>query len=140
MKQQISLRCRPSCSLLQERELERVAAPDHQSGCAGHRHHQSRSSQASERKEFRQDLFFRLNVVPSRSRRARAQGRRFNWRQFMPPKPAFAAGGGKHGRDDARYLGRGGVHSWRGNVRELQNVIERRGHSLAARRRRADGK
>lgn len=81
--------------------------------------------QSVERKEFRQDLFFRLNVVPI----------------YVPPL--------RERRDDIpllaekflrRYARKHGVsvsgiadscldalksHSWPGNVRELQNVIER---------------
>jgi DNA-binding NtrC family response regulator len=78
-----------------------------------------------ERKEFRQDLFFRLNVVPIHvpPLREHREDVAFLANHFMQ---RFAR---KHGvrvkglSDDClRALDR---HEWPGNVRELQNVIER---------------
>jgi transcriptional regulator with GAF, ATPase, and Fis domain len=78
-----------------------------------------------ERKEFRQDLFFRLNVVPIHvpPLREHREDVAFLANHFMQ---RFAR---KHGvrvkglSDDClRALDR---HDWPGNVRELQNVIER---------------
>ena len=78
-----------------------------------------------ERKEFRQDLFFRLNVVPIHvpPLREHREDVAFLANHFMQ---RFAR---KHGvrvkglSDDClQALDR---HDWPGNVRELQNVIER---------------
>lgn len=112
--------------VLQERELERVGGNrtikvDVRVLATTNRH----LEQSVERKEFRQDLYFRLNVVPI----------------FVPPLrerredvPHLA------GRFLQRFVRKHGVrvtgispacqaallaHDWPGNVRELQNVIER---------------
>jgi DNA-binding NtrC family response regulator len=78
-----------------------------------------------ERKEFRQDLFFRLNVVPLRVPPLRERGDDVSFlaEQFLQ---RFAR---KHG---IRVAGLSAgcaaalqAHRWPGNVRELQNVIER---------------
>lgn len=112
--------------VLQERELERVGGNrtikvDVRVLATTNRH----LEQSVERKEFRQDLYFRLNVVPV----------------FAPPLRerrediAHLAGQFMH-----RFVRKHGVrvtgispaclaalqaHGWPGNVRELQNVIER---------------
>ena len=81
--------------------------------------------QSVERKEFRQDLYFRLNVVPIhvtplRDRREdvlllkREFVQRFSRRHGIRIKGVT---------DEARQILLN--HSWPGNVRELQNVIER---------------
>jgi DNA-binding NtrC family response regulator len=78
-----------------------------------------------ERKEFRQDLYFRLNVVPIHIAplREHKEDVLFLARQFMP---RFAR---KHGvrvrgiSDECLAVLE--AHRWPGNVRELQNVIER---------------
>src|SRR5207253_4820312 len=76
-------------------------------------------------KEFRQDLFFRLNVVPILvpPLRERMEDVLFLCEQFMYRMAR------KHG---VRVTGLSPscqaalmAHSWPGNVRELQNVIER---------------
>ncbi len=81
--------------------------------------------QSVERKEFRQDLFFRLNVVPIHvpPLRERREDIPFLAEQFLK---RF---GRKHG---VRVQGISDPcwraltqHHWPGNVRELQNVIER---------------
>src|SRR5688500_8320005 len=78
-----------------------------------------------EKKEFRQDLFFRLNVVPILvpALRERKEDVLFLAEQFMHRMAR------KHGvrvssvsPACAKVLT---THSWPGNVRELQNVIER---------------
>src|SRR5687767_13860211 len=78
-----------------------------------------------ERKEFRQDLYFRLNVVPIlvaplRERKSDIPMLADQFRQ------RFAR---KHGVDvlgiSQSCLAALQEHSWPGNVRELQNVIER---------------
>ena len=112
--------------VLQERELERVGGNrtikvDVRVLATTNR----KLEQSVERKEFRQDLFFRLNVVPVavpalRDRRADIP---YLAEQFMH---RFVR---KHGVRVAGFskecLAALGAHSWPGNVRELQNVIER---------------
>jgi DNA-binding NtrC family response regulator len=78
-----------------------------------------------EKKEFRQDLFFRLNVVPMHvpPLRERREDVEFLAGEFMR---RFARKHGEHVKGFAnealRLLAN---HSWPGNVRELQNVVER---------------
>ncbi len=81
--------------------------------------------QSVEKKEFRQDLFFRLNVVPIHvpPLRERREDVPLLAEEFMR---RFSR---KHGvrikgftDEAARVLNQ---HNWPGNVRELQNVVER---------------
>jgi DNA-binding NtrC family response regulator len=112
--------------VLQERELERVGGSrtikvDVRVLATTNRD----LDQSVEKKEFRQDLYFRLNVVPVfvPPLRERREDIVFLAEQFVH---RF---GRKHGvkisgitpacRDALE------AHSWPGNVRELQNVIER---------------
>jgi len=112
--------------VLQERELERVGGNrtikvDVRVIATTNR----RLEESVERKEFRQDLFFRLNVVPIHVPPLREHKEDISHlaRQFMP---RFAR---KHGvrvcgiSDDCMAVLE--AHRWPGNVRELQNVIER---------------
>src|SRR5580693_5520848 len=112
--------------VLQERELERVGGNrtikvDVRVLATTNR----RLEESVERKEFRQDLYFRLNVVPIHvpPLREHKEDVPFLARQFMP---RFAR---KHGvrvrgfSDDCMAVLQ--AHRWPGNVRELQNVIER---------------
>ncbi len=112
--------------VLQERELERVGGNrtikvDVRVVATTNR----QLEQSVERKEFRQDLFFRLNVVPVHvpALRERREDVIFLAEQFMH---RFAR---KHGvrvqgiAPDCRAALE--THDWPGNVRELQNVIER---------------
>ncbi len=112
--------------VLQERELERVGGNrtikvDVRVIATTNR----RLEESVERKEFRQDLFFRLNVVPIHvAALARAQGRR---RLSGPPihaplRPQTRRARARHFR---RCMAALEAHRWPGNVRELQNVIER---------------
>jgi transcriptional regulator with PAS, ATPase and Fis domain len=112
--------------VLQERELERVGGNrtikvDVRVIATTNR----RLEESVERKEFRQDLFFRLNVVPIHVAPLREHKEDVPYlaQQFMP---RFAR---KHG---VRMRGFSDAcmavlqsHRWPGNVRELQNVIER---------------
>ena len=112
--------------VLQERELERVGGNrtikvDVRVLATTNRN----LEQSVDRKEFRQDLYFRLNVVPILvpPLRERLDDVPFLSQQFMK---RFAR---KHG---VRVAGISDAcmralqsHSWPGNVRELQNVIER---------------
>ena len=112
--------------VLQERELERVGGNrtikvDVRVLATTNRN----LEQSVDRKEFRQDLYFRLNVVPILvpPLRERLDDVPFLSQQFMK---RFAR---KHG---VRVAGIADScmralqsHSWPGNVRELQNVIER---------------
>jgi len=112
--------------VLQERELERVGGNrtikvDVRVIATTNRH----LEQSVEKKEFRQDLYFRLNVVPIHvpPLRERIEDVPFLADEFMR---RFAR---KHGvnvrgfSESARNVLR--RHQWPGNVRELQNVIER---------------
>ena len=112
--------------VLQERELERVGGNrtikvDVRVIATTNRN----LEKSVEEKEFRQDLYFRLNVVPVLvpPLRERIEDVPFLAEQFMHRMVR------KHGvrvagisQDCHRTLR---VHSWPGNVRELQNVIER---------------
>ena len=112
--------------MLQEREFERVGGNrtikvDVRVIATTNRN----LEQSVERKEFRQDLFFRLNVVPIHVTplRERPEDILLLKREFMQ---RFSR---RHGitirgfTDQARQILMS--HSWPGNVRELQNVIER---------------
>jgi len=112
--------------VLQERELERVGGNrtikvDVRVIATTNR----RLEESVERKEFRQDLYFRLNVVPIHipPLREHKEDVVFLAQQFMP---RYAR---KHGvRVRAivpATLAALAAHNWPGNVRELQNVIER---------------
>jgi DNA-binding NtrC family response regulator len=112
--------------VLQERELERVGGNrtikvDVRVIATTNR----RLEESVERKEFRQDLFFRLNVVPIRvpPLREHKEDVVFLAHQFMP-RYARKHGVRVHGIADAT-LAALEAHHWPGNVRELQNVIER---------------
>jgi DNA-binding NtrC family response regulator len=112
--------------VLQEHELERVGGTrtlkvDVRVIATTNR----RLEQSVERKEFRQDLFFRLNVVPIfvTPLRERKDDILFLAEHFLQ---RFSR---KHGAK-ARTLSRSCQnalmsHNWPGNVRELQNIIER---------------
>jgi DNA-binding NtrC family response regulator len=112
--------------VLQERELERVGGNrtikvDVRVIATTNR----RLEESVEKKEFRQDLYFRLNVVPIPvpPLRERIEDVPFLAEQFMN---RFAR---KHGVRvqgiSAQAFEALKAHNWPGNVRELQNVIER---------------
>jgi len=112
--------------VLQEREFERVGGNrsikvDVRVIATTNRH----LEQSVERKEFRQDLFFRLNVVPIQvpPLRDRIQDVPLLAEQFLK---RFSR---KHGVNvrgiSPRCLAALTSHQWPGNVRELQNVVER---------------
>jgi DNA-binding NtrC family response regulator len=84
-----------------------------------------RLEESVERKEFRQDLFFRLNVVPIHvpPLRDHKEDIAFLAHEFMP-RFARKHGARVHGIADPT-LAALQAHHWPGNVRELQNVIER---------------
>jgi DNA-binding NtrC family response regulator len=112
--------------VLQERELERVGGNrtikvDVRVIATTNRN----LEQSVEKKEFRQDLFFRLNVVPIHvpALRDRLEDVPKLADEFMK---RFSRKHGIHTRgfsEPAMKTLR--VHSWPGNVRELQNVVER---------------
>jgi DNA-binding NtrC family response regulator len=112
--------------VLQERELERVGGNrtikvDVRVIATTNRH----LEQSVEKKEFRQDLYFRLNVVPINvpPLRERREDVPYLAEQFMHRMAR------KHGVRvtgiSPECHGALAAHSWPGNVRELQNVIER---------------
>jgi transcriptional regulator with PAS, ATPase and Fis domain len=112
--------------VLQERELERVGGNrtikvDVRVIATTNR----RLEDSVQRKEFRQDLFFRLNVVPIHVAplREHKEDIIFLAQQFMP-RFARKHGARVHGIADDT-LAALEAHDWPGNVRELQNVIER---------------
>ena len=112
--------------VLQERELERVGGNrtikvDVRVIATTNRH----LEESVRKKEFREDLFFRLNVVPVAvpPLRERREDVAELSESFMH---RFARKHGVHVRgfsDEAMKALR--AHSWPGNVRELQNVVER---------------
>jgi DNA-binding NtrC family response regulator len=112
--------------VLQERELERVGGNrtikvDVRVIATTNR----RLEESVERKEFRQDLFFRLNVVPIQvpPLRDRREDVPFLAQTFMQ---RFSRKHGVRARgfsEDCMTALK--THYWPGNVRELQNVIER---------------
>jgi DNA-binding NtrC family response regulator len=112
--------------VLQERELERVGGSrtikvDVRVIATTNRH----LEQSVEKKEFREDLFFRLNVVPIRIPPLREH------REDIPQlaQEFMRRYSRKHGiqvrGSSEEALKMLNAHSWPGNVRELQNVIER---------------
>ena len=112
--------------VLQEREFERVGGNrtikvDVRVIATTNR----RLEQSVQRKEFREDLFFRLNVVPIRvpSLRERREDILFLAEHFLSWYARKHGCAARRFSDDceATLLG----HHWPGNVRELQNVIER---------------
>jgi DNA-binding NtrC family response regulator len=112
--------------VLQERELERVGGSrtikvDVRVIATTNRH----LEQSVQKKEFREDLFFRLNVVPIHvpALRDRQEDVVFLAEEFMKRftrKHGIRVGG--FSDKAVRVLK---AHHWPGNVRELQNVIER---------------
>jgi len=112
--------------VLQEREFERVGGNrtikvDVRVIATTNR----RLEESVERKEFRQDLYFRLNVVPMvivplRERRQDISILADQFRQRFARKHGVEIHGISQG-SMSRLLN----HSWPGNVRELQNVLER---------------
>src|SRR5216684_2466874 len=112
--------------VLQERELERVGGNrtikvDVRVIATTNRH----LEESVERKEFRQDLFFRLNVVPIciaplREHKEDIPLLADQFRQRFARKHGIEVLGISHACMKALEN-----HSWPGNVRELQNVIER---------------
>jgi DNA-binding NtrC family response regulator len=112
--------------VLQEREFERVGGNrtikvDVRVIATTNR----RLEESIERKEFRQDLYFRLNVVPMvlmplRERKEDIPILADQFRQRFARKHGIEV----HGLSNA-CMSVLMDHSWPGNVRELQNVIER---------------
>jgi DNA-binding NtrC family response regulator len=112
--------------VLQERELERVGGNrtikvDVRVIATTNRD----LAQSVEKKEFRQDLFFRLNVVPVfvaplRERREDIQVLASEFMRRLSRKHGVHI---KGFTDTAMQVLTN--HSWPGNVRELQNVVER---------------
>jgi DNA-binding NtrC family response regulator len=112
--------------VLQERELERVGGNrtlkvDVRVIATTNRN----LEQSVDKKEFRQDLFFRLNVVPIHvpPLRDRREDVSFLAEEFMR---RFSRKHGVHIRGFSQEaLKVLAAHDWPGNVRELQNVVER---------------
>jgi two-component system response regulator HydG len=111
---------------LQEREIRRVGATkfvkvDARIVAASNRD----LEEATTRGEFRQDLYYRLNVIPIRLPPLRER------REDIVPLAQFflrryaRAQGKTIGAISGEALERLVAHPWPGNVRELENVIER---------------
>jgi DNA-binding NtrC family response regulator len=112
--------------VLQERELERVGGSRTIKVDVRVIATTNRNLEASvEKKEFRQDLYFRLNVVPIMvpPLRERSEDILYLAEQFMH-RMARKHGVRVSGISSACHAALR-AHSWPGNVRELQNVIER---------------
>jgi DNA-binding NtrC family response regulator len=112
--------------VLQERELERVGGNRTIKVDVRVIATTNRNLETSvEKKEFRQDLYFRLNVVPIHvpPLRERMEDVPFLSEEFLK---RFGRKHGVHVKgfsDEAMRALK--THNWPGNVRELQNVIER---------------
>src|SRR5262249_48074866 len=74
---------------------------------------------------FREDLYFRLNVVPLRAPPLRERGSDVGILAESFVKQCCDENGFRGKRIAPEVLGRLQAHSWPGNVRELRNVIER---------------
>jgi DNA-binding NtrC family response regulator len=112
--------------VLQERELERVGGSrtikvDVRVIATTNR----RLDQSVARKEFREDLFFRLNVVPILvpPLRDRREDVLFLAERFLVSSARKHGCAAQRLSDECRRIL--SAHNWPGNVRELQNVIER---------------
>ena len=113
---------------LQERAFERVGGNETLQGRrAHHRRDQPRSAgSASTRGAFREDLYYRLNVVRSRSRRcASAPSDIAALATFFLRRYAQENGKRIDGFDDDALARCSSRYAWPGNVRELENAIER---------------
>jgi len=112
--------------VLQERELERVGGNRTIKVDVRVIATTNRNLELSvEKKEFRQDLFFRLNVVPVHvpALRERMEDVPFLAEEFMR---RFSRKHGIHAKGfTTEALAVMKSHQWPGNVRELQNVVER---------------
>ena len=116
--------------VLQEREFERVGGDrdDRRSTCAiiaATNRDLERGDRA--RARFREDLYYRLNVVPIR---AAAAARAARGHPAAGRSTSCAATRASIGRRDRRASPGGACerlrgYAWPGNVRELENVIER---------------
>ena len=124
---------------LQEQRVEPVGGTATVDGgrARDRRHQQGPRGRDPQAARFREDLFFRLNVIPFHVPPLRER------REDVPlPGPPL------HGRDlrrvrpAAKEFSAGGAwscsraHKWPGNVRELRNIVERLRHHDAGRARR----
>ena len=98
---------------------------DPQGGCPHHRRHQRRSGEGGQEGRFREDLYYRLNVIPDRAAApARAPGRR---RALATDHAGLFRRAEPQGLPRVHRRGPAGAagYAWPGNIRELRNVIER---------------
>jgi DNA-binding NtrC family response regulator len=108
---------------LQEREILRVGGTGAHQDRRPHRgRHQPRSREGGARGRFREDLYYRLSVIPIALPPLRE--RRTDIPLLVEHFIAKYAGGRKRGiTDEALKILMG--YDWPGNVRELESVIER---------------
>ncbi|MES1173104.1 MAG: sigma 54-interacting transcriptional regulator [Myxococcales bacterium] len=124
---EMSLEMQPKLlRLLQEREFERVGSSKtlHSNARLVAATHRDLGAMVSERR-FRQDLYYRLNVFPIHlpPLRERKEDIPLLANQFMQK---FAARMGKSVTHIApESMARLVAHDWPGNIRELQNALER---------------
>ena len=111
--------------VLQEGEFTRRRRPPADQGqCPHHRRHPSRPAQRDPPGPFREDLFYRLNVVPIRlpPLRERTEDIPLLARHFLE---RARDAGLPSSRWTSRRVERCGSYRWPGNVRELENLMRR---------------
>ena len=114
--------------VLEEREVARVGGQrTRDGGRARHRRHQrGPRGRRCARGEFREDLYYRLNVIAlDAAAAARARGGRRAAGRALPRSAWRGSTGCPAPRSPRGAARRCAAHSWPGNVRELRNVIER---------------
>ena len=118
---------RSSCACSRSARSRRVGArrTDRRSTCASSRRRTATCAPRSSAAAFREDLYYRLHVVPHRACRRCASAREdipLLAEHFLERFAAEHRLRRRRSPDDARRAAR---HAWPGNVRELRNVVER---------------
>ena len=114
---------------LQEREVERVGeTTPHRSRHPRHRRDERRPATRVKEGTFREDLFYRLNVVPSASAAAARRAARTSRcsRNISSGSPAGTTAHAEHVDQAAMRVLM--AYAWPGNIRQLENAIE---HAVA---------
>ena len=124
-----SATCRPRrrracCACCRRASSPRSAAARRSGRCPHHRRHAPRPAQLIRQGLFREDLFYRLNVVPIRLPPLRERSRGHSG--AGAPFPALAAREGLPVKTlDEAAMERLSRYRWPGNVRELENLMRR---------------